>query len=265
MKPLRLILHWANIHWQLFSEYRLGAFAWIINGLVGPLLMMTIWLVVAQHSSLAYNRSQIITYYILTIFVSRLTQAWSTSHVGRSIRDGRFSRTIIQPYHYLVEELGTTLGLKAIRFFTLIPIAVILYCLFHHDFSITFSTSKLCLFILALLLGFAINFYYRNTLAMLVFWLEEYYSLDALSSLASQAFSGNLIPLALAPPLFVSVMKYTPFRFFVSFPIEVVINQTITLQAFQGFSVGIIYLVVFLCVHQVLYHHGLKHYGAYGN
>jgi len=248
-----------------FGQYRLGAFTWMINGLISPLFLMAVWLVVGKHSTLNFNQSEIITYFFLSIFVYRITQTWAFESLGYAITSGKLSSSLVKPYPYLLEDLGSLIGNKLIRFLTLIPAFFILLIFLYPHLSVNFTSSSILIFLLSLFLGLAINYFLQHILVTLVFWLEEYSSLNMLHSLLSETLNGSLIPLALAPPILANLILYSPFRYYLSFPLEIALNQLTPFQLTLGFSLGISYLFFFVFLHHILFNLGLKRYGAYGH
>lgn len=264
-KQLRLIFHFAQLLWQNEAQNRLGAVSWVVNGMVTPLLTMAIWLVIGSQGRLAMNSSQLVTYYILMMLVGRITQVWSIETIGERIRDGRFSFRLLKPYSYTTEEWGFTFGLKAMRLVVIIPALVILTFVLRLSISLHLPFTSILFVIGALALGLTIRFYLENLVAMFVFWTEDSYSLNMLHSLAREALSGELIPLALAPAFFVPFMTYSPFRYAISFPLELALGQLDTGSIATGFLIGAAFLLLLIASHRFFYHHGLKKYGAFGS
>lgn len=262
---MRLVFHFAQLLWQSEAQNRLGAVSWVVNGMVTPLLTMGVWLVIGSQSRLAMSSPQLVTYYTLMMLVGRITQVWSIETIGDRIRDGRFSFRLLKPYSYTTEEWGFTFGLKAMRLAVIIPALVILTSLFRLPISLHLTPTSLLLVLVALAFGLAIRFYLENLVAMFVFWTEDSYSLNMLHSLAREALSGELIPLVLAPAFFVPFMTYSPFRYSISFPIELALGQLTAGGISTGFLIGGLFLFVLVLSHRFFYQQGLKKYGAFGS
>ncbi len=187
------------------------------------------------------------------------------SKIGEQIRSGNFSNVLLKPFSYLIEVVSHTLSFKFIRLMALTPIIVTVIAIFGNTLGFKFTIWSSLLFALAAVLGFLIRFCWTSMLGLLTFWLEEYYSIDALDGLIGQVLSGGLIPLALAPSLLGHLIIYSHYRFFISFPIELALGQTGRYQAFEGFVLGGLYLLLLILLNSIIYKVGLKKYGAYGN
>ena len=265
IRNLRLVWLFTTTNWQTHSQNRIGAISWIINGAITPMLMMSIWLVVGNRQQLSMNSSQIVTYYLLTIIVSRITGSWSLYKIGGLVRSGDFSNTLIKPFSYLIEILSHTLGVKLLRLISLAPVIAMLAFVLKDSLILNVSLTTGLLLALSLIMGFLIKFFWSNLLGLLTFWLGEYQSVDNLDSLLSQTLSGELIPLALAPPLLQFLISYTPYRFIISFPIELALGQTTTHRIIEGFLIGGLYLSLLFLLNKIIYRAGLRKYGAYGH
>mgnify|MGYP001609421914 CR=1 FL=1 len=259
-------LVWFNTKAILQSEaqYRVGMITWVLNGAITPLLMMGVWLVVQSKTSLALNSSQIVTYYFLSLVVGRVTQVWSIEEVGEQIRDGSFSFKLLKPYNYLTEEMGRTLGLKFYRLMVIIPIVLLLVFLFGNSFKVDWSVKTISYLSLALLLGFAIRLVLENLLALFVFWIEESESLNHLHHLLSDLLSGVLLPIALAPLVIKNLIYFSPFRFYVSFPIEIALKQLNDTQMLMGFLLGVSYLLILVLLYKTVLVEALRKNRSFG-
>lgn len=249
---------------QAESQYRIGALTWVINGVITPLLMMSVWLVVGSKSSLVLTQTQIVTYYLLVLVVYRVTQVWSISDVGKVIRDGTFSFRLVKPLDYLISEFGKIFGLKFYRLVVVVPLFLVLANLLSKNFNLSFTPLSGALFLASLFLGFVLRLLMENTLAIMVIWVGEYESLDYLHELISSFLSGSLLPLALAPVFVQGIFKVSPFRFYVSFPIEIALGQIKTVEVWQEFGLGLFYVLLFLVIYKSLVKIGIKKFSGYG-
>lgn len=246
-------------------QYRLKSVVWVINGSVTPILLMSIWLVVSQASKLSLSSSQIITYYLLSIIMGRITQVWSLEDVGRDIRMGEFSFKMVKPYSYLLEEMGKSIGHKIIRLATLVPVMGFLFLILRSHIQIELSLSGVLFAVFAIILGFLLNFIWENFLATLVFYLHEHDSLQYLNFALYDFLSGRLIPLALLPLFVHQIVMFTPYRYFISFPIEIIQGQIPLSGILQGFLILTTFLIFISLFQQILLKNGIKKYSSFGH
>lgn len=251
--------------WQEELEYRVASFTWIVNGLVGTLFIMVLWLVTARNSSgFPMTVSQITTYFLLSIPVSRLTQVWSWDNMEEKVRGGEFTNFLIKPFSYLVFDLAENFARQSMRLLTLLPVFLVVYLFFRSNVQLSGSFYLWSLFALAVVLGLMVRFWYENVLGVTTFWLIDVYGISGLFGALSGLFSGSSIPLAVLPPSLLSLAKVLPFRFFTSFPLEVILGQVKGWDLVTGFTTGIIWIFVFGFIFSPFFKRGIKKYEAVG-
>lgn len=260
----KLVVLFTQTMFQAALQYRLGLLTWVVNGAIAPLFVMSIWLVVGQFGSLPLSGGEIVTYYLFTLFVGRATQTWTISDVGREIVTGDFSAKLLKPINYLIEDFGRSWGLRFIRFTSLVPIFFLLVVALSKYIHLAFQLGNAILFIAAIFLGLVVRFYLENLLVTLVFWTNDVHSIDMCDDLLRNFFSGSLIPIFLAPLLLKNIMVYLPYRYYISFPIEVVMGKLSPPQLFQGFTLGLGFVFILAMAHQWLFSQAVKRYGAFG-
>ncbi len=262
---LKLIILFTKAMFQIAVEYRLGIITWAINGTIGPLFAMSIWLIVGQFGTLPLSSGEIITYYVLTIFVTRATQSWTIDDIGYEIVRGDFSVKLLKPYSYLVEDFGHDMGIRIMRFITLTPMFAILAVLLWRYVNVRIDVANTPLFILALGLGLGLRFVIENLLVSFIFWTEDMHSINMSHELLRDFFSGNFIPIFFAPLFLKNLMLVLPFRYYVSFPIEVIMGKLSPDQLLSGFLVGVATLVLLSATYKLIFPRALSKYAAFGH
>lgn len=251
--------------WQEELEYRVASFTWIINGLIGTLFIMVLWLVTAKNSQgFPMTVSQIITYFLLSVPVSRLTQVWSWDNMEEKVRGGEFTNFLLKPFSYLTFDLAENFARQSMRLLTLVPVIPVVYLFFRGDVRLTNSLYAWLLFVLAIVLGLVVRFCYENVLGISTFWLIDVYGVSGLFGSLSGIFSGSSIPLAVMPPSLLFVAKLLPFRFFTSFPLEVILGQVKGRDIFYGFLTGLSWILFFSLIFRPLFSRGIKKYESVG-
>ncbi|TSC87789.1 MAG: hypothetical protein G01um101416_314 [Microgenomates group bacterium Gr01-1014_16] len=244
--------------------YRLGSFIWIINGAIGPLLSMSIWLIISSQTHLPLNQSQIVSYFFLSLLVSRLTQVWTLDQVGDWIKDGGFSNILVKPYNYIIENLSRQFAEKSIRLTALVPFMIIIFPFFVSRLSFNFAPFRIILFLLAVIMGFILLFIWEHTLALLAFWTHETHGISSVHDTLRNLFSGYAIPLVFMPGFLKSIMTIYPARFTTSFPLEILVAQASAKDIVNGFAIGLTWLFLFIIIYRWLFKKGIQKYTALG-
>lgn len=208
---------------------------------------------------------QIVSYFFLSILVSRLTQVWSMEQIGDLIKNGEFSQIILKPYNYLVDNLADQIGQKTTRILTLIPVMLILGFFLRAHLNFNFESWRVILFILSVFMGFAMLFILDNTLGLLAFWVEDIHGVSRINDVLNNFFGGYAVPLVFMPGILKTVMQYYPARFGLSFPLEILVAGATGPQIFRGFIICSFWLTLFIILRSVIYHRGIKKYSAVGS
>lgn len=260
-----LFLTLLSAYWQSMSQYRLGALVWIINGAISPLILMYVWMLVSRNNPLSLSDSQIIAYYLLSIVVLRLTQSWSMEDLGQKIKDGLMSIYLIKPANYEIFQISKDFSLKIIRLITLTPFIFIFSWIFASALEVINAHGiQLLLFLFACVLGYGINYYLQNIIGLLAFWLQNTYGASHLYFTANSLFNGQAVPFALMPATLQLIVIYLPFRYILSFPIEILIQDLSNQELFKGFIWGFLWLLIAMVLSKVIYSKGIKSYTSVG-
>jgi len=76
--------------------------------------------------------------------------------------------------------------------------------------------------------------------------------------------SGNLAPLDLFPAPIPQLSVYLPFRYTLSFPVEILLGRVSGDQLWLGFAVQSLWLLATIVLYRVLWTRGLRQYSAFG-
>jgi ABC-2 type transport system permease protein len=262
-KNLRILWIHFKSYLQVNFEYRLAAVLWVINGFVGPFIALFAWDTVSKGGDFPLTSSELITYFLSTVVVFRLTQSWSLDSIGRRIKGGVFSQYLLRPAPYFLNDLAKNLSAKFFRLSTLCPFMAIFFLIFRSQFQWGLIGDKLTVFFLASVLGFLINYFFQNAVSMLAFWTTEIHGVDRTFEIIGGFFSGSVIPVVIMPGLLKKMMIFLPFRYFVSFPIEVFLSSLQT-DVLSGFLIGVFWMFFWLFLWRFLFIKGVRKYSAIG-
>jgi len=262
-RTIRIFDRFAKNYLQRAFAHRLGGLAWVINGSIGPLLTMMVWKIAGESGSFAMNSTEIVTYFLISIIVNRVTQSWAMEELGERIKDGSISMSFIRPYHYILELVGKDLGQKVSRLVNLIPIMVILVIVFGKNLLMP-SELSLALMLPALVLGYLLLLFISCSLGSLTYWVDDLDGLERMWWLLSSMASGVVIPLMMMPQSIRNFIELLPFRYFLSFPIEIALGQLSRDEIMWGYCFQVLWLVSVIIIYQILDSRLAKRYAAYG-
>ena len=111
---------------------------YLLYWLVSPIVYLAVWTTIAnsQGSVNGLTANDFITYYLTLLVVDQLTSDITIHILAYKIQDGTLSGDLLRPVHpILTGTLVNNLAFKALTFMGLIPVWIVLYLLFHPDYS----------------------------------------------------------------------------------------------------------------------------------
>jgi ABC-2 type transport system permease protein len=246
-------------------EYR-GAFVvYMFNAVVGPLIPLLVWLTVsAQGVPLPYDRSQFVTYYVMLGVVSVLAGTWLAEYLAEGIRLGTLSPWLLRPAPRIAHDIGNNLGEKIIKLPLLLPMVALAALLFHADLRLPTAPQTWLLFLLALVPAAVIAFLLDFVIGSLAFWVQDVQGVILFEKAIAAFLAGQFVPLALFPPAFAGFLAAQPFRYTLSFPLEVLTGGLSAPAIIQGFAWAVGYCLLLWLCYRLLWRFGLRAYAATG-
>ena len=265
-RTLRLVLRETKVNVMLTIEYRAAFFVIMLNVFTGPTISLLVWLAVIERgpggAALAMDRPQLVTYYVLMSLVSMLTGVWLSEYLADDIRTGNLSKYLLRPAPHMAGALGNNLGEKVIKLMLLGPLVLVAGFLFRHDLRLPADPGTWLLFGLAVALAFLLHFLIDYLLGSLAFWQQAVHGIVTLEGLVAGLLAGRFVPLALFPPELAPLLAAQPWRFTLSFPLEVVTASLSAEQLAYGFGLQVAYIAGLAALIRVVWRYGLRSYAA---
>ena len=251
-------------YWQNLAEYRLDSFIYTLGSVIFPVIMLSVWLKVGQSGTgLPYTPNELVTYYLALSFTGMITAAWLAWVIDEQVRNGQLSPYLLKPVSYVLFLAADTIAEKVFRLLYIVPMIVLLAVFFHAH--VLFSAGQLGLFLIALFLAAALASVFNVMLGLLCFWLADVRPVLSISNLLHTIFSGGIIPLAFFPGVLGLIAQWMPYRFMLSFPVEILVGKLSTEQVIMGFVWQGGWLIFSMCGYQLLWRLGIREYQAVGS
>lgn len=244
--------------------YRWQILLWVISDATQPLIFATLWSVVASTGDRDFTADQMVSYYFMVTIVGRLTQDWSIQFISNSIIKGEFSKYLVKPFSYMSEMLGMSMAIRTIRLLLILPFLLVGYYLFRDLISYELTPNSFTLFLFALLIGYIMNFILGNIFALVAFFSKQIYGLRALYINFVSILSGEYIPLKVLAVGAFFLFEMLPFRYVLSFPIEIISGDLTHDQIGRGFGIALFWLVALSFIYQFTYKMAIRRYEAEG-
>lgn len=245
--------------------YRWRVFIWVISDALQPILFALLWSAVAASGSNKFSQESIISYYFMVAIVSKLTQQdWSLQTVSNSIISGDFSKYLVRPFNYLAEMLGSSLAMRSLRIAMLLPLLAVGYYFLQDQLSYVILPATVFLFTVAVIVGFLISFLLGNIFALSAFFVKQILGMRALYVNLVSILSGEYIPLAILPAGLFFFLELLPFRYVLSFPIEIIMGSIHPDEIRRGFFIAIFWVFALYGIYKLIYKIAIQKYEAEG-
>lgn len=244
--------------------YRGDVFIYTITGIIHPVILLIIWLaVIASGGNPPMNRQEFLVYYFAVLVIKLWTTAWHARRWSEKIRLGELSPYLLKPASFPLFLLGNNIGEKLLKSVYLLPLIFLAGSALNVN-PPQISMGTILLLIISWFLATVLTFTIELSILLTTFWLDDIESLDNFIVFSSYVFSGQFIPLVAFPMMIQKISLFLPFRYILSFPVEIITGRIIGLNTSAGLALQAFWctLMIFIC--RTLWRNGLKRYSAVG-
>ena len=261
----RLLWRLVRMNVMLTLEYRVGFLLSMTTLVLNPAIALLVWLAVDEAGGqLPYSREEFVTYFVLMGLASLATQTWTAEYVQEDIKEGYLNRSLVRPAPNVLHYVANNLGEKVVKLVLLAPPLFVLAFLFRDALRLPTALLPWLLFLGSLILAATLAFLLDYLTGSLAFWLQDTGGLRSLFRLAANLLSGRLVPLAFFPSALAGLLAVQPFRFLLSFPLELLTGSLPAEAIAQGFSWQGAYVLAALLGYRLVWRFGLRAYAASG-
>lgn len=247
-------------------QYQASTFIWLIGGVLEPLIYMVVWTSVARAQGGAVQGitpREFAAYYIALMLVNAWIFTWIMWEYEYLIRDGTLARRLLRPMHPVVRDLADNIGYKILASTALVPAALLMTLFFHPRFTI--GPASLFAFIPAVVLAFVLRFSLEWGLAMAAFWTTRVTALNQVYFLLLLFLSGRLAPLELLPDFLQTLGSLLPFRWMLSFPLDVLLGKAVGFEILRGYLAQAIWIAISITSARLAWRAGVRQFSAVGS
>jgi ABC-2 type transport system permease protein len=269
MSPLVLLKAYRAYFRKTFAvqlQYRASLAIWLIGSILEPTIYLVVWSTVAESSGgsvSGFTAGDFAAYYIVMMFVDHLTFTWIMWEYDYRIRMGQLSTMLLRPIHPIHEDIADNLTYKVLTLIVLIPIAILLVWLFKPVFSTSLWAAMT--FVPALMLSFLVRFLLGWSLAMTAFWTTRISALNGSFFVVELFLSGRIAPLDVLPAGIRTIAGFLPFRWNLSFPVELMLGRLSPKEAITGLGMQVFWLGISLLLMRFIWRAGVRKYAAFGS
>ena len=267
MKRLRKYLPFFRASLMQMFIYRGTVWLWLLVDVFQFFMMVYLWKSVYEfHNEInGFLFNEMLVYYLLTNVFMVFTQGEALYAVSEEVREGRISLYLVKPISYKIRLFWDTFG-RAMGITTLLlPVAFLtgLVITFVFDIVWTISLLQIVAALLYVPLIFTFMFEFSFLFGTLSIHTTNVFGISIFIGVLTQVMSGQLIPLALYPPVLQNIILYTPFRF-LSYPALILLGKVPMDQVWIGLIVLAGWVVLFEGISSLVFRLSLKKIVVFG-
>jgi ABC-2 type transport system permease protein len=257
-----------ELGFQTALEYRINFIISLISAAYPIIIQSFLWTAIYNASTEAvvygYSYRQMIAYTFLAGLISRIVRTGFEYEIMDDVKNGKYSKFLVQPLGYFPYRLCSYFGHKLPNLTIILAIlAVVLFGL-NFFWGVQIELVRILLFLLVLALAVALNFLIFYCISAVSFWIIEIGFLFEGIRIVTILLSGGIFPLEVFGERFVQIMKLLPFKYTVSYPINVLNGKITLLETAEGMLMQLLWIFLCYLLAQYLWRQGGKRYVAVG-
>lgn len=246
--------------------YRGPIFVWLLSNIITLVTLVAVWQSASAGETIAgYTKSELISYYIIALFLQWLTGWMPFYWIKDDIKDGSIiTGALIKPISFYWRAFAWEVGWHIVStpIGLLASAAVIVFIPQYFVFNLS---PNILLVALATLLSIFLMFSLSLCMGMLAFWFTHINAIDSLFWSAKMILGGQGIPVSFLPNSFFQVAYILPFRYLFSFPLEIYFRKISLSQIISGFGIQLGWILLFSIVYKLMWEKGRRVYTAFGH
>lgn len=246
--------------------YRARIFAYALVSTITPMLMIIIWTEYYNQGKTVkgFEYKELIIYYIVVTLISLVLSRVQTN-VTEDIKEGELSNYVIKPFRYYYFRLFWEIAWHTIKTILFaIPFLVILVFLLELPLVDILPSSNYHLAILSILLAYLLSFNISMIFGTSAFYITQTTGVINMSFILSEIVTGKIFPLSFYPESVQQVLNYLPYRYFISFPVEVITNGISGSDIYNGLIWQGIWIVISFLIFQLIWRKGIYKFSGIG-
>lgn len=245
-------------------SYRGEMFLWQVGNVLVPLISLFVWqAAIASGAQLPTSGRYLTAYFVLISIINMLTNSWTAFFLAEEIRDGGLNKYLCRATSTHINALANNVGEKVVKLILLVPMVVVLALALGDRFALPNQLWRWLLALGCLIIAALMTWLLDVMIGSLAFWFADVSGFLRASEVIVPLLSGAVIPLALLPAAVRGVSQVQPFRFLVSFPLEVLLGDVRGGLA-TGLLLQIGWLVIFAFAARLIWRLGIRTYSGAG-
>jgi ABC-2 type transport system permease protein len=265
LRTLKVLRRMTVLNVGVAMAYRGAFLLFMLGAIATPVVSLLIWrTALSNGAQLPVDKEYLTTYFVLLGVVSMLTSSWIAPFLADEIRKGELSKWLIRPAPSQLDGISNNLTEKLLKLAWHTPAIVVLWWIFRAEVHVPADPVRWLLFGLSVMLAAVLVYVVSLLIGSLGFWFDDVRGVYRGYQLLHDVLSGAIVPLALMPDWSRAVMDLQPFRFMVSFPLEIVIGELTASELTIGIALQAGYVGLALVMATLVWRVGVRSYSAVG-
>ena len=273
-------MRWFKVRWlekyvktfelgfQTALEYRVNFAISLISAAYPIIVQSFLWTAIYLNASgstvYGFTYRQIIAYTFLAGLVARIVRTGFEYEIMDDVKNGRYSKFLVQPVGYFPYRLASFFGAKLPNLAMIGGILIIVLVGLNAFWGVSIELARLLIFPLTLALAMTLNFMIFYCISAVAFWLVEIGFLFEGVRIVIILLSGGIFPLEVFGSRFVQIMGLLPFKYTISYPITVLNGRAALSGVPAGMLIQCVWIGACLLLSRALWRTGSKKYVAVG-
>lgn len=257
-----------ELGFQTALEYRANFALSLLSAAYPVIIQSFLWTAIFTNSTedviYGYTYRQMLTYTFLAGLVARIVRTGFEYDIMEDIKSGKFSLFLVQPLGYFPYRLFAYLGQKLpnLGIISVILAAVLAGLVAFEIVELGFA--NLLAFLVSLTLAVLLNFLIFYCFSAVAFWIIEIGFLFEGVRIVTILLSGGIFPLEVFGARFLQVANLLPFRYTISYPVNVLNGTMRPDEVLRGMLVQCLWIVICWLLANYLWRLGGRRYVAVG-
>jgi ABC-2 type transport system permease protein len=246
-------------------QYRAAQVIWLLFFVLQPVMYLSIWSAVARSNDGlvgGYAPPDFAAYFLATMWIIHLTFNGVLVFFEARVRRGDFSALLLRPIHPISADVADNLAYKAITVPLLGLATVPLIVAFRPHFEP--SGLAIVASLPALVLAFIVRFVNGWTVALAAFWLTRTSAVTQGYLLLVLFLGGQAAPLSLLPGWVQTVAWWSPFRWILAFPAELILGKLAPDEIWTGLGMQVLWTFLSIALLAQCWRAAARRYSAVG-
>lgn len=246
---MKIFWSFARQNFHAIAIYRFDFWLRVTSILILMYATRWVWITLYTQRPGAFGVSlqQMVTYGVLSMAIQNLFFTGPPYYMAQQVRTGAIDSDLLKPLDFHFHMLARSTGEMLFRVIV-IALPGLLAGFFLFDLQLPANLQTGCLFVIALLLGYLVQFHLEFLLGSIGLITLEIHSIDWAFHATARFFSGQFVPLWLLPGMLGVLAEILPFRSVFSTPLSIYAGVLSGNTISQAIAFQLLWLVILLLV-----------------